>query len=67
MRTLTERERRQQDAIFIARSSRGLSQRQFGEMLGISHTSISYWETGMYVPSPRYLERMDRIFGEGWR
>jgi transcriptional regulator with XRE-family HTH domain len=40
------------------RKQDGLSQEKLGAMVGMSGSSISYIETGTYIPSPEILLRM---------
>lgn len=44
------------------RRSRGLTQRQLADLLGVSQPNISRWEAGIEVASPRCNSRMEDIF-----
>lgn len=41
----------------------GLTQKQLAEKLGVSHISVSRWETGNAIPSPKYIKKMADMFG----
>lgn len=41
----------------------GLTQQQLADKLGVSHISVSRWETGKAIPSPRYIKKMADMFG----
>ncbi len=45
------------------RKKAGLSQKQLGEMLGISNRAVSKWENGVSLPSSRNLVALSKIFG----
>lgn len=50
---------------FIAglRRERGLTQQQFGEIVGATNKTVSRWETGNYLPPVEVLEIISREFG----
>lgn len=41
----------------------GLTQEQLAKKLGVTHISVSRWETGQAIPSPRYIKAMADLFG----
>ena len=45
------------------RSGAGLAQQQLADKLGVTHISVSRWETGKSIPSPRYIKEMSKMFG----
>lgn len=45
------------------RAGAGLTQQQLAKKLGVSHISVSRWETGKAIPSPRYIKKMADMFG----
>ena len=45
------------------RAGAGLTQQQLANKLGVSHISVSRWETGKAIPSPRYIKQMADMFG----
>jgi transcriptional regulator with XRE-family HTH domain len=44
------------------RKLNNLTQQQFGDLLGVSNTQISRYESGMDFPSPPMIDRMAGIF-----
>lgn len=44
------------DRIRDARKSAGLTQKQLADMIGVSNTSISNWETGLSRPDPDAIQ-----------
>jgi transcriptional regulator with XRE-family HTH domain len=50
-------------SIQTLRRERGWSQRELAQRLGISHMSISHWETGRNEPSARQLRGLAMAFG----
>jgi transcriptional regulator with XRE-family HTH domain len=64
--TVIERDRLR-DALLLARDRAGLTQRQLAARLGVSRPAVTQWESGDTVPTAWHLERLDNIFGEGWR
>lgn len=51
------------DQILAARSSKGLSQDDLAEAIGVSRQSVIYWETGVNVPRPKRLGQIERVLG----
>ncbi|MCI1925647.1 MAG: helix-turn-helix domain-containing protein [[Lactobacillus] timonensis] len=45
------------------RAGAGLTQQQLADKLGVSHISVSRWETGKAIPSPKYIKQMADMFG----
>lgn len=45
------------------RKERGLTQEQFAEMLFVSRTAVSKWETGRGIPSMESLQMIAKIYG----
>lgn len=56
------------ERIKAARVSRSLSQRQLGEMIGRSQSTIDNWEHENNEPSIMYLQLISRVTGmsAGW-
>lgn len=52
-----------QETITVLRRSRGLSQEQLAEALGVSRQSVSKWETGQATPELDNLRAMCDFFG----
>ena len=68
MMTRPEREyyRSLGERIRAAREHAGLTQRELGVRIGVSHVSIHRWETAGHRPSAFTIRRLGRIFGEEW-
>lgn len=49
--------------IRMLRTSRGLSQRELGERVGVSAVAVCYWEHGTTRPSAWHIDRLERSFG----
>lgn len=47
-------------ALAIARGDR--SQSEIAERLGVTQASVSYWETGAFVPSSKLWRRIARAY-----
>ena len=45
------------------RAGAGMTQQDLADKLGVTHISVSRWENGKTIPSPRYIKRMADIFG----
>ena len=45
------------------RMGAGLTQQQLADILGVSHISVSRWETGKSIPSPKYIKALADLFG----
>ena len=45
------------------RLSKGLSQKQLGQIIGTTYSAISYWETGINEPKASYIINLARYFG----
>lgn len=52
MNLVTPRGRALAAALREMRTRRGMSGRELGKRLGLSHSAISHWETGRRIPSP---------------
>jgi transcriptional regulator with XRE-family HTH domain len=52
IRQVTPRGRALAAALREMRIRRGISGRELGKRLGLSHSAISHWETGRRIPSP---------------
>ena len=44
------------------RKSNGLKQTELSELLGVHHSSISFWESGTYYPSAKHMRALSRLF-----
>lgn len=51
------------EKIMNLRQKRGLSQEEFGEMLGVSRQAVSKWETSQAMPDVDKIVAMSKIFG----
>ncbi len=51
------------ERIYELRKSKGLSQEDLAEQLGVSRQSVSKWETGAVVPDTENALKMSKIFG----
>ena len=45
------------------RMGAGLTQQQLADILGVTHISVSRWETGKSIPSPKYIKALADLFG----
>ena len=45
------------------RKGAGMTQKELADKLGVTITTVSRWEKGDYVPSPRYIKQMADMFG----
>lgn len=45
------------------RKGAGMTQKELADKLGVTITTVSRWEKGEYVPSPRYIKQMAEMFG----
>lgn len=48
--------------IYELRKEKGISQKELGEMLGVSNKSVSKWETGAALPKTETLVRLAEFF-----
>lgn len=48
--------------IYELRKAKGLSQKELGEMLGVSNKSVSKWENGATIPKTETLVKLAQIF-----
>lgn len=46
-----------------ARVLAGMSSRQIGKLLGISHSTIHHWEAGKYTPRADQFVELLRLYG----
>lgn len=46
-----------------ARVTRGLSQKEAAEKLGISESTLYKWESGKNKPNAKYLPKIEKVFG----
>lgn len=51
------------EKIMRLRQKKGLSQEEFGELLGVSRQAVSKWETGQATPDVEKVIAMSEIFG----
>lgn len=49
--------------IYELRQQKGLTQKQLGDMLGVTNKAVSKWETGAAVPRIGYLHDLSAILG----
>lgn len=49
--------------IYELRKAKCLSQKELGEMLGVSNKSVSKWENGVTIPKTETLVKLAQIFG----
>ena len=40
-----------------------MTQQELADKLGVTHISVSRWETGKSIPSPKYIKEMADMFG----
>lgn len=52
-------------ALFALRAKRGLSQAEVGDLLGVTASTISMWETGKSVPGPERVHALAVAFQVG--
>ena len=45
------------------RQEKGLTQKELGELLGVTNKAVSKWETGVAMPRLEYLQRLAAILG----
>ncbi|UCC83381.1 MAG: helix-turn-helix transcriptional regulator [Gemmatimonadota bacterium] len=45
------------------RKRRGLTLAELGAAIGVSHTSLAYWERGEALPAPEHLNRLADLLG----
>lgn len=45
------------------RAGAGMTQEDLAKKLGVSNVSVSRWERGKAMPSPKYLKKMAELFG----
>lgn len=50
------------DDIKRARKKRGLTQRALGDLMGVSVTAVSKWESGQTTPTYYHRKRMSELF-----
>ena len=41
----------------------GMTQQELADKLGVTHISVSRWETGKSIPSPKYIKEMADMCG----
>ena len=41
----------------------GMTQQELADKLGETHISVSRWDTGKSIPSPKYIKEMADMFG----
>lgn len=41
----------------------GMTQQELADKLGVTHISVSRWETGKSIPSPKHIKEMADMFG----
>lgn len=51
------------ERITKARKTRGLSQANFAERLGVTRAACSHWETGRAKPSTKHIEKIAKLLG----
>jgi transcriptional regulator with XRE-family HTH domain len=47
--------------IYQARTNKGLSQEELADKVGVSRTSLNYWETNKFIPSKGNLNKLSKI------
>lgn len=45
------------------RLSKGLSQKELGDIIGTTYSAISYWELGINEPKLSYIINLAKFFG----
>ncbi len=45
------------------RLTRGLSQKELGDIIGTTYSAISYWEQGINEPKLSYIINLAKFFG----
>lgn len=45
------------------RKGAGMTQKELADKLGVTITTVSRWEKGEYVPSPRCIKKLADMFG----
>lgn len=45
-----------------AREYAGFTQKQVGEHIGVSKITVSYWETGRYLPSKQNFDKLLKLY-----
>ena len=51
------------ETIRTARQLLHMTQKELEEKIGVGHTSIVFWEKGVYVPSGKYIIELNKILG----
>ncbi len=49
--------------IFELRTQKGISQKELGELLGVSNKAVSKWENGESIPKTQTLVKISEVFG----
>lgn len=49
-------------SIKAARINAGYNQTEAAELLGVSRTTVSYWETGTFRPNKKNLEKVVEVY-----
>ena len=49
------------ERIAVVRKSKGLTQEQLGELLGVSRQAVSKWESGQTVPDALTVAKLCRV------
>lgn len=45
------------------RKGAGMTQEELADKLGVAVNTVSRWEKGKYIPSPKYIKQMAEMFG----
>ena len=51
------------EKIYTLRSEKGISQKELGDLLGVSDKAVSKWETGESMPKTATLLKISELFG----
>jgi transcriptional regulator with XRE-family HTH domain len=59
--TSNEQQQAFRQALTHVRQERGWSQRELARMLGLSQSTVSYWEQGKSLPEPANVVELERV------
>ena len=60
---MNERVKKPESKLRKLRKSRGLTQMEVAEKLGVDQSAISCWERGLYSPTKANLKAMSDLYG----